>query len=647
MDTYLDKHAAALKDHLKDGFEYVPNDQQIYQRYTDVLGKRQLHFGLVQVKSMMVHDVLPVQVRIMDGDDEYLRDEAILFRSEYDRYLLLDPVSATRTAESLLPDGYSADEIEKWWNNRLFAPSAFAFEAGIDDDGVGWDTLAPTSQKARAGEVAEPHIQSVIEGACVRSGQEKIWIAEHWMPLHRLRLRGASDRFYLDCPDCSCTMSFPGTAKSDTTKVTDTADGHDADDIDGNNIDDLSKRHLPVISHLVLRKNSSKKDSSPTIQKMLESGVFIDTDALSSLLHILAHAYFCRMKNGQRVRHLPPIDFPSRESELKERIRAIRAGNIPICSVDNVDDPEFEDRYTSFLHSNLHYAALEIMPKQRLVIVYEGLGLEAAFVLSVKYVLYKFGFVQRETAIDFTVLTRSSRNAAKSVPSLDLSGKNERWLYVNVEAYLSLLPDHQSRLYKHCGPRPLVVQGEPNPSLCGFLVILALLAIWECSDLDMPKRSAGCDPTIRIESSSANELIIRKGVFHLFPVAFEMVLPDLRSEVEVRSKSNSEGDDDMVDLLDSDDPDDNMVEIIDSDSDSDLDEGNHHSAGVEDSADGASSAVGGDSLVAIASNQMYTSTGAVANESPQPLASPVPSFVPQEASKSDAAAPPNASEEYF
>lgn len=480
MDTYLDKHAAALKDHLKYGFEYVPTDQQIYKRYTDVLGKRQLHFGLLQVKSMMVHDVLPVQVRIMDGDDEYLRDEAILFRSEYDRYLLLDPISATRTAESLLPDGYSADEIEKWWNDRLFAPPAFALQAGIDD-GVGWDTLAPTSQEARAGEVAKPHIQCVIEWACIRFGQEKIWIAEHWMPQHRLRLRGASCRFYLDCPDCSCTMSFPGTAKSDTTKATDTADGHGA-----------SKRHLPVISHLVLRKNSSKKDSSPTIQKMLESGVFIDTDALSSMLHSLAHAYFCRGKKGRRVRHLPPVDFPSKESELKERIRAIRAGNVPICSVGNVDDPEFEDRYTSFLHSTLHYAGLEIMPKQRLVILYEGLGSEAAFVLSVKYVLYKFGFVQRETSIDFTVLTRSSRNAAKSVPSLDSSGKNERWLYVNVEAYLSLLSDHQSRLYKECGPRPLVVQGERNPSLCGLLVIIAMLAIWECSDVDIPWREKSC-----------------------------------------------------------------------------------------------------------------------------------------------------------
>lgn len=163
---------------------------------------------------------------------------------------------------------------------------------------------------------------------------------------------------HLDCPDCSCTISFPGAAKFDATKATDTADGHDADGIDGHVIGQASKRHRPVMSHLVLRKNSnSRKDSSLTIPVMLESGVFIDTNALSSMLHILAHALFCRMKKGRRVRHLPPIDFPSRESELKERIRPIT----PICSVDNVDDPEFEDRCTTFLHSILHCAGLEIM----------------------------------------------------------------------------------------------------------------------------------------------------------------------------------------------------------------------------------------------------------------------------------------------
>ena len=179
MDTYLNKHADALKAHLNDGFEYVPRDQQMYQRYTAMLEKRKHRFGLVQVKSMMVHDALPVQFRIMDGDDEYHREEAMLFRSEYDRYHLLDPISATRPAESLPPDGYSAEEIEKWWNNRLFAPPSCALEAGIVDDGVGWDTLIPTSEKAEAGQVEKPHIQSVIEWACIGSGSEKIWLAEH------------------------------------------------------------------------------------------------------------------------------------------------------------------------------------------------------------------------------------------------------------------------------------------------------------------------------------------------------------------------------------------------------------------------------------------------------------------------------------
>lgn len=163
MDAYLDKHAAALKAHLKDGFEYVPGGQWIYKRYTDALEKGQLRFGLAQVKSMMIHDVLPIQFRFSDNHDEYLRDEVILFRSEYDRYLLLDPVSATGPA-----DGYSAEEIEKWWNNRFFVPPSFALEAGIDDDGVGWDTLTPVSEKAKAGEVREPHIK-IRHRACLCS----------------------------------------------------------------------------------------------------------------------------------------------------------------------------------------------------------------------------------------------------------------------------------------------------------------------------------------------------------------------------------------------------------------------------------------------------------------------------------------------